>query len=963
MTELFLTVLQMSLMAAGVTVIALPLRWLFRRLRLPALACVLLWLVVAVRMLLPVGLVTGPFSVLGWLTPAVQEQTEALARTEEIVLLPAAPDPAPPAAPDPGFALPEAVPAPEEAAPAAEGLSVLDVLAWLWLAGVLAVWGYMALAWLRLRRRLATAVWRGSAQMGWWWESDRIPTAFVFGFFTPRVYVPAGLEGETLRWVLLHERAHIKLGHHRYKAVYFLLAGLHWFNPMLWLSWVLLGRDLEVACDEKVLGSACGSPREYSAALLALASPNRGPLLPPGFGETGVKDRIRRALKWKPAAPWMAAVLFVLAVALGLLLLNDPPFPDPTVNGQYPTLRIQMEQDGPGGAGGETVVNMGVPEAATWPEELPEAERTASTPRPWVSLYLDNGAFPSRWTMTEYLVENGQAVRAREVGLSPYGAGNGWLLRLESREDAPGAGMETRLYVLSCTWQEGIRTHELEYAFRLNLPSVPPGPLTEPVVVAGDTRVDLDGDASATAAMGSFLHITIPDNVVSYALAGQGADGGSTGQGGESLSSGGGGSIGVRLEYLGGRAPGASSDQTQHYTLTYTWADGTTESRAFTLYAYTPRPEWDDEGLRIRYPGDTEWTELDTLIPVPAEWAGQDLAGRDEAESLEGLLSGTGGMSDGLNGWFVFAIGHGVGGADTYVYRTRDGGRTWQETGRPDLARMMWYPSYTYFIDSYTGFLGQSYFNDAPIFRTTDGGLTWEEITLPLAGEWELSSMCASGSDVLMLLTGCGSNSLSNAVLYSGDRGETWERLALPADASGWQTDAVRLLGELPENGIALYGLNPKATGLDGLLVAWDGVLACFPSLSYDTGPQAVPAQLALEDYDGDGADELAAMLCTGTGTGVNVWSLYVFEQDGRALTLGGMLDADDVAAAELGLPAGRYVGSQVYFGTEGDGLRIFLGVTDDRGLNDIGELTGAVRYDGQTLSLNPAELTYQEIA
>ena len=410
MTELFLTVLQMSLMAAGVTVIALPLRWLFRRLRLPALACVLLWLVVAVRMLLPVGLVTGPFSVLGWLTPAVQEQTEALARTEEIVLLPAVPDPAPPAAPDPGFALPEAVPAPEEAAPAAEGLSVLDVLAWLWLAGVLAVWGYMALAWLRLRRRLATAVWRGSAQMGWWWESDRIPTAFVFGFFTPRVYVPAGLEGETLRWVLLHERAHIKLGHHRYKAVYFLLAGLHWFNPMLWLSWVLLGRDLEVACDEKVLGSACGSPREYSAALLALASPNRGPLLPPGFGETGVKDRIRRALKWKPAAPWMAAVLFVLAVALGLLLLNDPPFPDPTVNGQYPTLRIQMEQDGPGGAGGETVVNMGVPEAATWPEELPEAERTASTPRPWVSLYLNNGAFPSRWTMTEYLVENGQAV-------------------------------------------------------------------------------------------------------------------------------------------------------------------------------------------------------------------------------------------------------------------------------------------------------------------------------------------------------------------------------------------------------------------------------------------------------------------------------------------------------------------------------------------------------------------------
>ena len=95
-----------------------------------------------------------------------------------------------------------------------------------------------------------------------------------------------------------------------------------------------------------------------------------------------------------------------------------------------------MEQDGPGGAGGETVVNMGVPEAATWPEELPEAERTASTPRPWVSLYLDNGAFPSRWTMTEYLVENGQAVRARKGGTVFHVKD-----RIESGlEDGPGEG-------------------------------------------------------------------------------------------------------------------------------------------------------------------------------------------------------------------------------------------------------------------------------------------------------------------------------------------------------------------------------------------------------------------------------------------------------------------------------------------------------------------------------------------
>ncbi|MFR4334738.1 MAG: M56 family metallopeptidase [Lawsonibacter sp.] len=267
--------------------IALPLRWLFRRLRLPALACVLLWLVVAVRMLLPVGLVTGPFSVLGWLTPAVQEQTEALARTEEIVLLPAVPDPAPPAAPTPASPSRRRFP-PRRRRP-------------------------------RPRRgSRCWTCWRGSGWPGCWrcggtWPSPGCgcgggwpppfggalrrwagggratasPPPSCSGSLPPCVRSHAGLEGKPCEWVLLHERAHIKLGHHRYKAVYFLLAGLHWFNPMLWLSWVLLGRDLEVACDEKVLGSACGSPREYSAAPLALASPNRGSLLPPASGRRG----------------------------------------------------------------------------------------------------------------------------------------------------------------------------------------------------------------------------------------------------------------------------------------------------------------------------------------------------------------------------------------------------------------------------------------------------------------------------------------------------------------------------------------------------------------------------------------------------------------------------------------------------------------------------------------------------
>ncbi len=954
MTELFLTILQMSLMAAGVTVIALPLRWLFRRLRLPALACVLLWLVVALRMVLPVGMVTSSFSLMGWLSPAVEERVDALAQAEAIPIRPEAAAPTVPAdaAPAeqpaaPSFSIPEAATTPETQTEA-EGLSLPDILARVWLAGVIAVWGYTLFSWLRTRALLSTAVRKGSIQEGWWWESDRIPTAFVFGLLRPRVYVPAGLEGENLRWVRRHEETHIKLRHHWTKPLYFLAVGLHWFNPLLWLAWVLFCRDLELHCDERVLSGFGGSPREYSAALLALASPRRGPLLPPGFGETGVKDRIKRALKWKPAARWAAVVVAVLGTLLVFTLAADPTFPDVGLDGQYPTLRVHLETDDTEGV---EVVNMGAPEDADWPETLPETACTAATPSPWVDLYLDNGQFPDQWVMTEYLVEDGTAVNPREVELSTQRAENGFLLRVEPREDAPGTGMETRVYVLSCTWQAGLRTHELEYAFRLTLPSVPPGPLTEPVVVAGDQRVEFDGDASVTAAMGTFLHVTLPDDVTAYTLEGGGATGGTV----VTLSEGGGGgSFGVRLEYLGGHALGDPSDQVQSYTLTCTWADGSQNGYLFTINAYTPRPEWDAENLRIRYPGDTEWTGLDTLIPVPAEWANQDLAGRNEATDLVGLLTGTGGMVDGLNGWFVFTIGPAAGNADTYVYRTHDGGRTWTETGRPTMVSetetVHWFPSCACFVTDEIGFLGFSHFNGAPVFRTTDGGATWERIALPLSDqEWELSKMYSAGSNVLAVMTGYRSGEPESALLFSRDAGETWEILELPqtqydslgeltVDPDQWLSAPVRLLGALPDGSAALYGLNPEETGLDGLLVEWNGSLSYFSNLTYNTGPQIMLSGLSLDDYDGDGADELAAATCTGTGTGVSSWRLDLFEwQDtGTQWQPAGARLADSLTEEELAAQINAAVDStydpenrNYLLQTAGSGLTVDLSSED----------------------------------
>ena len=117
-----------------------------------------------------------------------------------------------------------------------------------------------------------------------------------------------------------------------------------------------------------------------------------------------------------------------------------------------------------------------------------------------------------------------------------------------------------------------------------------------------------------------------------------------------------------------------------------------------------------------------------------------------------------------------------------------------------------------------------------------------------------------------------------------------------------WLDAPVRLLGALPDGSAALYGLNPEETGLDGLLVEWNGSLSYFSNLTYNTGPQIMLSGLSLDDYDGDGADELAAATCTGTGTGVSSWRLDLFEwQDtGTQWQPAGARLADSLTEEEL---------------------------------------------------------------
>lgn len=550
MADGFAALFSMGLTASVVTAAVLALRWIFRRLKLPAGLSVLLWMVVLLRMVVPSGLWRSPYSLLRWTAPAVEGQAAVFRQAL----------PAVSSAPAAGAVLPAAAPA-------------LPWYCWVWLAGIGIMWIYGVVTWLRLGRRVADALPRAEDGLSWW-ESDRVETPFVYGLLRPRIFVPAGLDPEVLPWVLRHEAAHIRLGHHWLKVLFFAALGLHWWNPVLWLGWVFFCRDVELQCDGAVLRRWPQNRRAYSSALLTLAVSGDGLFAPPGFGAGAVPDRIRRALNWRRPTFWAgAALLAVLLVAIGFVC--DPrfqPLPDHT-----PAITLHLTADGPGmeGAGALSVAPQ---DEAPWPETLPALHRLDSSPSPWADLYLDGSRMPDRVSCTEYLLKNGQAAEGRPAELSPYGSDTGWLLRVRPRGEETG-GLETRLYVLDCTWRSGGETLSLSYAFQLTFPRVADGqPLEEPILVAGNTLLSPDG-GTASVPYGAYLNITHPDRSGDVSLT---AHTDTSGELDISAGSVAGGSTGTQLTPIG-VPEGQSPPQTQHYTLTYTWPDGTRSVYTFTL--------------------------------------------------------------------------------------------------------------------------------------------------------------------------------------------------------------------------------------------------------------------------------------------------------------------------------------------------------------------------------------------
>ncbi len=202
---------------------------------------------------------------------------------------------------------------------------------YLWLVGMIGMAAYALLGYLRIRRRLLTASPLGENT----YLADEIPSPFVLGLLRPRIYLPSRLQERELSYILLHERHHIRRGDHIWKALGFAALCIHWFNPLVWVAFVLAARDLEMSCDEAVIRKlGAGIRADYAASLLSLAT-GRSLLTPLAFGEGDTGGRIRNLAKWKkPALGVVAGAALVCAVlSVGLLTNSRGELTD--IRGRY----------------------------------------------------------------------------------------------------------------------------------------------------------------------------------------------------------------------------------------------------------------------------------------------------------------------------------------------------------------------------------------------------------------------------------------------------------------------------------------------------------------------------------------------------------------------------------------------------------------------------------------------------
>ena len=310
MSELFLKIVNMSISASWVVVAVLALRFCLKK--APKWVNVLLWGIVAARMVFPFSIEsvlslipsaeTISPTIMMEQSPSVQTGVPALNHVINPVISGSF-TPAPGASANP--------------------LQIwIPVLTGIWLFGIAALFLYSAVSYWRLHRKVCEAVILRCNI----YQSEKVCSPFVLGIIKPKIYLPYHMDSREMDHVIAHEQTHIRRKDHWWKPLGFLLLTIHWFNPLMWLSYVLLCRDIELACDEKVIGKMGNAQRaDYTQALVACSVDRRLiAACPLAFGEIGVKERVKSVMNYKKPAFWIVLASVIVCAVIAVCFLTNP---------------------------------------------------------------------------------------------------------------------------------------------------------------------------------------------------------------------------------------------------------------------------------------------------------------------------------------------------------------------------------------------------------------------------------------------------------------------------------------------------------------------------------------------------------------------------------------------------------------------------------------------------------------
>lgn len=310
MDAVFLKILNMSITASWIALAVIAVRLLLKK--APKWITVLMWGLVGIRLICPFSLEsifslipsaeTVPGDILYTNTPTIHSGVEAINSVVNPIIL--------------------------DSLAHAVGASVnpIQIIAFaasaIWIVGIVAMSIYTVVSYIRIQRKVKEAVpYQDNIRL-----CDHVDTPFILGVIRPKIYLPSAMSEQDMKYVIAHENTHLKRHDHWWKPLGFLLLTVYWFNPILWAAYVLLCRDIELACDEKVIQDmGAENKKPYSIALINCSVPRRMiAACPLAFGEVGVKERVKSVLNYRKPAFWIIAAAMIAGIVLAVCFLTNP---------------------------------------------------------------------------------------------------------------------------------------------------------------------------------------------------------------------------------------------------------------------------------------------------------------------------------------------------------------------------------------------------------------------------------------------------------------------------------------------------------------------------------------------------------------------------------------------------------------------------------------------------------------